>query len=62
LAGTDTECKWISHDVQNEVLQVLAADVLRTIINEVKSVQYYSLMVDETMDCSRHEQLVVCNT
>ena len=52
--------KWISHDIQNEILQLLSDDVLRRIISEIRQAQYYSLMIDETMDCSRHEQLVIC--
>jgi len=42
------------------MLQLLADDVLRRILSEIRNAQYYSLMVDKTMDCSRHEQLVIC--
>ena len=34
--------------------------VMRDIIGKIKSAQHYSIMVDETMDCSRHEQRVIC--
>jgi hypothetical protein len=39
---------------------MLADDVLCTILDEVKSAQYYSIMVDETMDCNRKEQMAIC--
>jgi hypothetical protein len=46
--------------VQNEILQLLASDVLRRILADVQQSNYYSIMLDETSDCSRHEQLAVC--
>lgn len=55
-----TKYRWISHDVQNEILTMLSDDVMRRVIIDIKSAHYYSIMVDETTDCSRHEQLVMC--
>jgi len=52
--------RWISHDVQNEILQLLANDVLRRVLADVREARYYAVMIDETSDCSRHEQLVLC--
>jgi len=52
--------RWISHDVQNEILQLLANDVLRRVLVDVREARYYAVMIDETSDCSRHEQLVLC--
>ena len=50
----------MSHEVQNEILRMLADDVLRRLLVDVRSAECFSLMVDETRDCSQHEQLVVC--
>lgn len=55
-----TKYRWISHDIQNEILQILANRVLDRILYEVTTAQWYSIMVDETSDCSRKEQLVFC--
>ena len=55
-----SQYKWISHDIQNELLQQLSETVLRNITESIKSAPYYSIMIDETTDCSRHEQLVIC--
>jgi len=51
---------WLSHDIQNEVLQIMALDVLRKIIDRVKSNRFFSLIVDETTDESTKEQLSIC--
>jgi hypothetical protein len=41
----------------NEILQLMA-DILRQLLADVRDAQYFALMVDETTDSSRHEQLV----
>ena len=55
-----TKYRWMSHDIQNEMLSILANDVLDRILKEVRTAQWYSIMVDETTDCSRKEQMVLC--
>jgi len=55
-----TKYRWISHDIQNEMLNILADRVLDRILLEVTTAQWYSIMVDETTDCSRNEQMVFC--
>jgi hypothetical protein len=55
-----TQYRWISHDIQNELLQILGHDVLRRVLSDLRSAEYYSIMLDETTDCGRHEQLVMC--
>lgn len=52
--------KWISHDIQNEILKLISDKVLRSVLDQIRSCVYYSLILDETTDCSRHEQLSVC--
>jgi len=44
--------RWISHDIQNEILQILSTEVLNKILDEVKEAEWYSIMVDETNDCT----------
>ncbi|XP_064468707.1 zinc finger MYM-type protein 1-like [Ornithodoros turicata] len=55
-----TTYKWISHDVVNEMLELLADDVLRSLTNEVRAAEYYSVIMDETTNISVKEQVSVC--
>ena len=51
---------YTSHDTQDEMLKVMALQVLREIAREIRSAEFYSIMVDETSDVSNIEQLVMC--
>lgn len=53
---------YISHDIQNEILGLLANSVLREVANDVRNGQckFYSLCADEYTDISNKEQLSVC--
>jgi hypothetical protein len=55
-----TQCKWLSHDIQNEILQLLSNDVVRRLLHDIRAAQFFALMLDETTDASRHEQMAVC--
>lgn len=52
--------KWLSHDIVNEIIKLMADKILRKHLTVVKNVQYYALMIDETSDISRLEQVSVC--
>ena len=49
----------LSHDYQNSMLSVLAGSVLDDIIKEVRVAHYYTILVDETKDNSKKEQLTL---
>jgi len=51
---------YTSHDMQGEMLKIMALRILRDISAEIKSVEFYAIMVDETSDVSNTEQLVLC--
>ena len=51
---------YMHHDMQNEMLKVMALKVLREIAAEIQSAECYAIMVDETSDVSNKEQLVFC--
>lgn len=51
---------WLSHDIQDEMLQIMALDILRKIVDRIKSNRFFSLIVDETTDESTKEQLSIC--
>lgn len=55
-----TKYKWISHEVLNELISLLATDVLSKIICCLKEAQYFALIIDETMDISTKEQISIC--
>ena len=49
--------KYTSPKIQNEVLQLLADMIRKQIIEEVKSSEKFALIVDETKDVSKTEQI-----
>jgi len=55
-----TGYKWLSHDIQNEIIQLLGDAVLRAVVNEIKAHEFFSIMVDETSDISVKEQVSFC--
>ena len=52
--------KYTSHDMQNEIVKVMALRVLRKIAGSLQSASFFTVMVDETTDVSNVEQVVVC--
>ena len=53
------QLKYTSHDIQNEILSIMAQTILRGIVKQIQSSIYFSLMVDETTDVSNREQVVL---
>jgi hypothetical protein len=51
---------FLSHDIQNELLSLMANDILRQVLADIKSSPYFSIMVDETTDISTKEQVSIC--
>jgi len=49
---------WLSHDIQNELLHLLAVEVLSQITDECRR-QLFSIMCDEVSDRSNHELLSI---
>ena len=52
--------KYVSANIQNELLKVMGLQVLRDIATSLHSAEFYSIMVDETTDVSNKEQAVLC--
>ena len=52
--------KYVSADIQNELLKVMGLQVLRDIATSLHSAEFYSIMVDEMTDVSNKEQAVLC--
>ena len=52
--------KYTHHDIQNELLNIMASNVLRVKILTIRARKFYSLMADEGTDISNIEQLSFC--
>ena len=50
---------YLSHDIINELSNLISNSILREIIKDIKKVNYFALIADETMDIARKEQLCV---
>ncbi|KAJ8895171.1 hypothetical protein PR048_000496 [Dryococelus australis] len=49
--------KWLLHDIQNEIIDILGKSVLRSVVCEIKWREHFAIMVDKTCDISIHEQV-----
>ncbi|CAN7980597.1 unnamed protein product [Ixodes pacificus] len=52
--------KWISGDVQNELIEIMAHTVQREIVKDVKSSPFYGIIADGTTDINGDEQFTFC--
>lgn len=52
--------KYLSHEIQNEIIKMLAFEVLRQHLVDVKEAKLFSVIVDETADISQREQKNNC--
>ena len=43
---------WVSHDIQNELFEIMAHSVLKGILNVAKQSKYFTIIVDEATDVS----------
>ncbi len=56
---SDYRGKYTHHDIQNEILSIIAKLTREEISAEVAKASYYSVMIDESKDVSKSEQLSV---
>ena len=50
----------LSHIITDEIIEILADSVLKSIIGKVKKSAYYSITVDSTQNISKTDQLAIC--
>lgn len=60
ISRKGVQYQWLSHDVQNEMLDMMGQDVLRHIVSKIKQATYFTVMIDESADISVTEQVSVC--
>ncbi|KAL5475102.1 hypothetical protein EMCRGX_G027157 [Ephydatia muelleri] len=51
--------KYTSHDIQNELLKIMAQHVLRSIAVKIQDSRFVTVMIDETTDVCNQEQVTV---
>lgn len=50
---------YISHEIQNELLKIMALHVLRRIADHLQKSPFLTIMIDETVDVSNQEQVTI---
>lgn len=55
-----TGYKWISGDIQNEMLELITHSMLRSLMKEVHGAGFYAVIADETSDITTQEQVSFC--
>ena len=53
------EGKYLSHHIVNELLEMMAHQLLRGLLNEIREAKWFSLIADETRDISGTEQFAI---
>ena len=48
--------RFISPKIQNEIVQMMALDILEKVTENVKKANFFSILLDESRDVSNHEQ------
>uniref|UniRef100_A0A3Q3ABG9 DUF4371 domain-containing protein n=1 Tax=Kryptolebias marmoratus TaxID=37003 RepID=A0A3Q3ABG9_KRYMA len=59
LTSNPSNAKYVHHDIQNEVFNVMAEMIRKQISNEVKEAEHFAILVDESKDISKKEQISV---
>ncbi|XP_025192468.1 zinc finger MYM-type protein 1-like [Melanaphis sacchari] len=59
IKNKETHIHYLGHDIQNDLIEVMAKEVQKTIIQTIKLAKYYAIIMDCTPDTSRQEQLSI---
>lgn len=52
--------RWLSHDITNEMMEIMSHEVYRKIMQKFLVCKYYAIIIDETTDCATTEQVSFC--
>lgn len=59
LATNPSNAKYTHHDIQNEIFAVMAEIIRKKISDEVRDAECFAVLVDESKDTSKKEQISV---
>lgn len=59
LSNEKSRNKYLHHEIQNDMISILACSVMKTLLFRITSAPYYSLILDTTQDISKRDQLSI---
>lgn len=60
LVSAAYNAKYMSPDIQNELIELAGQEVLDTILERAKAAKFFSVMADECTDVANLEQMAIC--
>lgn len=57
IKDKETHVHYLGHRIQDELIEIMANEVRKSIINLIKKHRYYSVIIDCTPDISHQEQV-----
>lgn len=51
--------KYLSHQIQNEIITLIGCEIMKNIISDVISAPFFSLILDSTQDVSKVDQVSI---
>ena len=60
LRNASKNATYVSHRIQNELIELCGNEIVTHIVEKAKEATYFSVLVDETADVSKKEQVAVC--
>lgn len=60
LENATYTAKYLSPDIQNELIELAGEEVLSSILSNARNAKWFSIMADECADVSNIEQMAIC--
>ena len=60
LGNVSLNASYLSPKIQNEIITICGSLIQKQIAKKITEAKYFSILVDETMDISKVEQLSIC--